>query len=705
MAERSIAFGLFAKDHASVVFKKVSDAAEKSAQTIDKANAHVTKSTLAQADAAGKVRVAELKLKELRESGKATASQLGKAEEALASAQRKQKQSAIEVERATKDLETAQAHAATKSGSLRAALEALRHEGKKTDGVFHKISTTAAGVFAGLSVSALAGRAVDFMKQSVHAAIADENAQIKLQQAIKNSGRAYADLAPQIEHAQKSMLRFGFTDDETTNALAVMTTSLKDPAKALSLLGTAADLAKFKNISLSDAALITAKAVEGQLRPLRALGIDAGVAATSIVKQAAAQKKAKAAHEEYLAVLAKSHQVTTKSKGSSDSLAAAESAHALALQRFNMATAKTPALQEAVARTTARLEREQAKSRQTHVKYGASTEQVTKAYKKWQDAQGAANASAKAGTDILKALSDAVHGQAAAAADTYAGKMAYLSASVDYLKMNIGMALMPKLVKLADWFTGDGMKAIMAFIGGFTGKKGVDGVLTDAETTAYNFGQSVKGAMETAGSAIGAVVSYISDHQAGIAEFAKIAASIWTAFKVFTSVQAVVSGIMSVATALGVLSVAEGAASASTAVPAILGGAAMVASGLAMYGFLNNFGKSLDTKTPTKIADAFGGGNYLPGLLPVISTQVKPRAAGGPVASGSPYLVGEQGPELFVPQASGTIIPNGRGITENHLHVTIQGNVMTEDQTLRWLRDGLAQMNRRNGAGTAVYGV
>jgi hypothetical protein len=36
------------------------------------------------------------------------------------------------------------------------------------------------------------------------------------------------------------------------------------------------------------------------------------------------------------------------------------------------------------------------------------------------------------------------------------------------------------------------------------------------------------------------------------------------------------------------------------------------------------------------------------------------RALGGPVASGMPYLVGEVGPELFVPSNSGTIIPNDR---------------------------------------------
>ena len=37
------------------------------------------------------------------------------------------------------------------------------------------------------------------------------------------------------------------------------------------------------------------------------------------------------------------------------------------------------------------------------------------------------------------------------------------------------------------------------------------------------------------------------------------------------------------------------------------------------------------------------------------------RANGGPVSGGTPYVVGERGPELFVPSRSGTIVPNGAG--------------------------------------------
>ena len=48
--------------------------------------------------------------------------------------------------------------------------------------------------------------------------------------------------------------------------------------------------------------------------------------------------------------------------------------------------------------------------------------------------------------------------------------------------------------------------------------------------------------------------------------------------------------------------------------------------------------------------------------------QTRGRAAGGPVSVGSQYVVGENGPELFVPGMNGTIVPNGGG----GINVTIQ---------------------------------
>jgi len=56
------------------------------------------------------------------------------------------------------------------------------------------------------------------------------------------------------------------------------------------------------------------------------------------------------------------------------------------------------------------------------------------------------------------------------------------------------------------------------------------------------------------------------------------------------------------------------------------------------------------------------------------------RAAGGPVMGGSPYIVGERGPELFVPGSSGSIVPNNRmgGVSIGNL--TVQYNAMNGGQ-------------------------
>jgi hypothetical protein len=50
-----------------------------------------------------------------------------------------------------------------------------------------------------------------------------------------------------------------------------------------------------------------------------------------------------------------------------------------------------------------------------------------------------------------------------------------------------------------------------------------------------------------------------------------------------------------------------------------------------------------------KALDLGGVANLLPG-----------RANGGPVSGKSPYIIGERGPELFVPSVSGNVIPNNR---------------------------------------------
>lgn len=57
--------------------------------------------------------------------------------------------------------------------------------------------------------------------------------------------------------------------------------------------------------------------------------------------------------------------------------------------------------------------------------------------------------------------------------------------------------------------------------------------------------------------------------------------------------------------------------------------------------------------------------------------QLKKRAAGGPVMSGTPYMVGEKGPEIFVPNSSGNIVPNSSMSSNSNTTININVGLMT----------------------------
>jgi tape measure domain-containing protein len=72
------------------------------------------------------------------------------------------------------------------------------------------------------------------------------------------------------------------------------------------------------------------------------------------------------------------------------------------------------------------------------------------------------------------------------------------------------------------------------------------------------------------------------------------------------------------------------------------------------------------------------------------------RAAGGPVSAGAPYIVGERGPETFVPATAGRIIRSGSGGTT--ININIGGNTfMGKEGIAREIGDELMhQLNLRS---------
>lgn len=82
--------------------------------------------------------------------------------------------------------------------------------------------------------------------------------------------------------------------------------------------------------------------------------------------------------------------------------------------------------------------------------------------------------------------------------------------------------------------------------------------------------------------------------------------------------------------------------------------------------------------TPFSSATPLGAGGGTVGRYGTLGPNygIRQRANGGPVLSGQPYLVGEQGPELFMPRSSGSIYPNdaiGAGSVQvGSVNITVQ---------------------------------
>ena len=119
-----------------------------------------------------------------------------------------------------------------------------------------------------------------------------------------------------------------------------------------------------------------------------------------------------------------------------------------------------------------------------------------------------------------------------------------------------------------------------------------------------------------------------------------------------------------------------------------------------LAGFLNVIRRMISELAAQQLLSAFfgafaGTGGIVGDFASAALAAIKPRAKGGPVTGGSPYLVGERGPELFVPSTAGSIIPNGAGMGGGvavSYNIDARGATMELTQALPGI---LADNNRR----------
>jgi hypothetical protein len=560
---------------------------------------------------------------------------------------------------------------------------------------FDKVASFGKAALLGLGTAAIGvgGMALDMADKF-------EKSHAKLETALKNSGTNFDAYSLQIGAAQKSMETYGYTNAQTQEALANLTTALGDPKKALDSLSIAADLATYKHVDLATAATAVAKAQEGNLKALKQLGIDLPVAAGGALK------------------LQQAHDALAKA---TENASAFLKAHSDAVDSSS--------------------------------KYHAAYEKILGTV---EDAQKKVNDVSSAGATIMADLKEKIGGQAAAAADTFSGKMAALKATSEDVVKNIGMALIPIIEKLMiaikdviDWFSKHKAIAeavgivigtvLVAAIGAYIGtlaKGAIDSAISFAKMIASWVGlgtaATVAGEEATvAGAEIGvasggitvvlglvaAAVLYLSTHWKeiwnDIKDVIKVAWDwikekvdfIWNLFTEYSPLGMAIKFIGQHWSDIwnGMKNAIKIAWDFIKGIVDAIGAGIKGAIGLikeeinGLISLVNLVIRGIDSihvKIPSWVP-LIGGSEF-----GVNIPQIPMLAEGGIVTSPTLAMIGEAGSEAVIPLSKMSGMGGGMNITIN-----VQGSVIQEKDLAVTVRDNIAQLMRRRGLNPSILGV
>lgn len=134
---------------------------------------------------------------------------------------------------------------------------------------------------------------------SIEAAKAEEVSIQKLGSALQANIRDWDGNTDAIERTLKARMELGFSDDEQRDSLARLVSTTKDATKALALQRTAMDLARLRNIDLAAASDIVGKVYGGNIGILARYGIQLRKGVTATEALAEVQRRAAGQAEDY----------------------------------------------------------------------------------------------------------------------------------------------------------------------------------------------------------------------------------------------------------------------------------------------------------------------------------------------------------------------------------------------------------------------
>lgn len=234
--------------------------------------------------------------------------------------------------------------------------------------------------------------------------------------------------------------------------------------------------------------------------------------------------------------------------------------------------------------------------------------------------------------EVTAALSGTFENQASKQAETFAGKMDRLKVAFDEGKETVGSFILDAITPIVTVIVDKVIPVITDFVNGIGGKEGLKGKFDEFVATAKSIFIPIFEGIRSAFNKIKDAVSDSKEEFKVLFDFLKdyVAPFLGKVLgAAFSALGTILSGI--IRTVAGVIS-----------------------------GFRTII--ELGAKVGDFVGGIFGGG----------------KASGGPVAGGTTYLVGEQGPELFTPSAAGYIVPNGKlggGGGNTVVNVTVNGAV------------------------------
>ena len=271
--------------------------------------------------------------------------------------------------------------------------------------------------------------------------------------------------------------------------------------------------------------------------------------------------------------------------------------------------------------------------------------------------------------EITAQLAKTFGGQAAAQADTFAGKMARLKVAFDEGKETIGSFVLDAITPMIDTVVNKVIPTIAEFINSIGGTDGLKGTFESVIELVVSIFQPVLEGIKFAFDQIKDAVMANKEQFIALFKFLKdfVAPFLGGVLKL---------AIQGIGIALGVVINVVGT---------------LIEGFQTLFGIINSVVGSIRT-----LISLVANNAAVKGIAGAISSAFGGfRAAGGSVTAGKAYVVGEQGAEMFVPSSNGTIVPNG-GMGGSTINITVNGAIDAEG-TARTIVDVL---NRSNARGT-----